>query len=315
MPAYSKSPVKSNLVDFAQLFAGKIQKGLQKVQNPSQRIHRSTADLGAELSKRRQDVKDEGTESLEAYLNEVGRNTPDTAWLATFYARYLGYQRRSLDPAHSQSGDLYVEQSIKGKEKICMVMAQVVDRLYPYWGVCSSLVFNALRETRFKASRLEKATKKELGAVVDLIVGLFLQMDINLTISKTTPIINPAFFLGLFLDQPYSEICKDIGLERYSDLDLQKEIDASTGRLGQLGLECGQFSLSTLIEKSGATAESDENSFVIRLSAVHQSFQVDQQQHGKNIGPPGGINWMEFINIQEEGLVGEDVPTLFLSSS
>lgn len=57
-------------------------------------------------------------------------------------------------------------------------------------------------ETGFKASYLEDINKKELDKIADLVVDVLLQTEINLTISKDTPIINPAFFLAIFLDLP-----------------------------------------------------------------------------------------------------------------
>ncbi|KAI3337898.1 hypothetical protein F4824DRAFT_499676 [Ustulina deusta] len=194
--------VRTDFVDFAHKFVAKVQKGMQKAKEQKRKNHYSSTELGAELLKRQAEVKDKGTESLEKYLNGIAKDTHATAWLATMYSRYFGYQRCCIDPLHSQSGDLYTERKVKDKENICIVTTRIVDKLYPHWGAYSSLIFNALRETGFKASYLEDINKKELDKIADLVVDVLLQTEINLTISKDTPIINPAFFLAIFLDLP-----------------------------------------------------------------------------------------------------------------
>ncbi len=139
--------VRTDFVDFAHKFVAKVQKGMQKAKEQKRKNHYSSTELGAELLKRQAEVKDKGTESLEKYLNGIAKDTHATAWLATMYSRYFGYQRCCIDPLHSQSGDLYTERKVKDKENICIVTTRIVDKLYPHWGAYSSLIFNALRGT------------------------------------------------------------------------------------------------------------------------------------------------------------------------
>ncbi|KAJ3578311.1 hypothetical protein NPX13_g2251 [Xylaria arbuscula] len=302
------SSVRSDFVDFARKFATKVEKGMQKAEQPKQTNHGSSAELGAALLKHQAEVKAQGTETLEKYLNEIAHNTSATAWLATMYSRYFGYQRRRIDSLYSQSGDLYAERKVKEKENICIVATRIMNKLYPYWGVYSSLIFNALKETRFKASYLEDISKKELDQIADLVVTLLLQTEINLTISKDTPIINPAFFLAIFLEQPYSEICKTIGLDRFSDLDLQEEINVLAGSLGQLGLECGQIPVSTLVAKSGMEFECHEENLVIRLGPLQsvQSGQGNSHQGSPHNWSEAGNDWMQFVNLENTELPGRE---------
>ncbi|KAI0191352.1 hypothetical protein F4808DRAFT_465400 [Astrocystis sublimbata] len=200
-PVPTVSPTgPSHLVEPVEKFVAKVTKGMQKIgEQEPKRGSSSTSNIGVNLMELQQKARQDGTVTLEQYLNDVAKGTSDTAWLATMYARYMGYHRRCIDSSHLQSGDFYAERKVKDREKVCNVTARVVNKLYPHWGVSSSLVFNALRETRFKASFLESVGNTELDTVADLVIDSLLGTELNLTILADTPVINPTFFLAVFM--------------------------------------------------------------------------------------------------------------------
>lgn len=100
----------------------------------------------------------------------------------------------------------------------------------------------------------------------------------------------------------YSEICKDIGLASFSSLDLQQEIDTlATTSLGQLGLKCGQISLSNLIVKSGRVPECDNEKLIFCFDPVQ-----NRPEHFFESSVPSFSEdseaWKEFVNLDSIAL-------------
>ncbi len=216
------TPVRDDHAAFAQTFVDKVMSGMGKLQSwtaETQKKYLIPADLGISLMEHRREAKANGTSNLEEFLDRIARNTNDIAWLATIYARYLSYQRRCTSPNHSETRDLGEEHRVRNKELICILTNRVMNELQPQWGVYSTLLFSALKgtgtvilsqqmltkdatETKFKGSYLYKGVgKNKVNEIADLIVQLLLRTDITLEISRDVPVINPAFFLGIFLDR------------------------------------------------------------------------------------------------------------------
>jgi hypothetical protein len=97
----------------------------------------------------------------------------------------------------------------------------------------------------------------------------------------------------------YSDICNDIGLERFSGLDLQEEIDTCAGRLSQLGVECGQIPLSTLLTKANLLVDSNTEILSIHLGPLQRQDPASQgssHQGGPRNSPDPRTDWMQFVN-------------------
>lgn len=131
-----------------------MKKGLKKLetQSPGSQIQYDLANIGRELLMHRSIAKEKGTMGIENILTHVVANTGPQAWLADMYSRYMSLQRRQVDPIHSQTGDIYQERNVKNKERMCQVTSAVVNGLVPYWGVYSSLIYNALQGRSTTAS-------------------------------------------------------------------------------------------------------------------------------------------------------------------
>ncbi|RWA03607.1 hypothetical protein EKO27_g11496 [Xylaria grammica] len=301
---------ESNAV-FAEKYVEKVNRGLKRLKNqaPSAQGQHHLANVGTQLLEQRNNAKEKGTLGIETILNAFVKDTGSLGWLANIYGRYMSFQRRQVDPVHSQTGDSYQERNVKNRERLCQLTSAVVNRLQPDWGVCASLVYNALHVTSFKGSDLyRRVSADDLDLVANSIVDRLRATEIHITVFKDIPVINPACFLAIFINRPYSEICKDIGLENLSSLNLQEEIDTLAASLGQLGLKCGQISLSTLIARSGRAVKCDDENLIIRLgpSTSVQNGQGNSHQRSPHNWLEAGNDWMQFVNLENTELPGRE---------
>lgn len=203
------------IAKFAHEYFKKVQTGLRRL-GPlgSGQGQVALLNLGAQLLEHRL-CEEQDRNKLETLLKDYQTQSSTDKWLANIYGHYAAVQRRYLDPEHSETGDNHKERLEIRKESMCEVTSAVVNRLEPYWGVCASLIFNALRgmmmnpsqgymltdtETKFKGSALYSSSgirKGGLNEAVEAIVNRFLGASIEFTIKEDTPVVNPAFFLTL----------------------------------------------------------------------------------------------------------------------
>ncbi|KAK1754071.1 hypothetical protein QBC47DRAFT_385553 [Echria macrotheca] len=248
---------------FAQEYVGKVIRGLKRLLKTREKLEQVTGfNLGECLSELRQ-AEDEDLEKLENVLTVYQSQSASGKFLAEFYTQYAVIRRRFLDPKHSETGDKQKELGLMRKESMWEVTSAVVNRLVPYWGVCASLIYNALTETKFKGSNLYRGVQGARGRgisadrltkVIDAIVRLLLATDIQITIREATPVVNPAFFLTLVSRKAYVDVCKSVKLDSIADLDLQAKIDGLADELLGVQINAGQIPLSELLEKEVGTA-------------------------------------------------------------
>ncbi|RYP34276.1 hypothetical protein DL768_011066 [Monosporascus sp. mg162] len=185
--------------EYAGKYVTKVKKGLLKLGKASSKggCKPSSYDVDGLLKCRQNAEADDDYQELENHLERMAISLKSEQWLADFYWRYMVFRRRRLDPAHSVTGDLAQERYVKDKETMCKVTSAVINRLETYWGVCANLIFNALRETKFKASFLNRVGKDQQDALIDSIVTLLLKIELEIKIPSDLLVINPAFFISV----------------------------------------------------------------------------------------------------------------------
>ncbi|KAK4171582.1 hypothetical protein QBC36DRAFT_199026 [Triangularia setosa] len=285
--ALPEPPPNNDIANFATEFFEKVLRGLKNIQ--SNRSQVTPLGLGEQLLELRQNAKAD-TMELERVLQNYQSKSCSDKWLAGFYARYSAVRRRFLDPRHSETGDTQKERNELKREVIWEVTSAVVNRLEPYWGVCASLIYNALKETRFKGCNLYKKGggigSNRLNEIINAIVGLFLAADIKVNVDNDTPVVNPAFFLTLvsydvkyvisinssttLTNSRYADICRSIKLDNFAELQLDENIDGLEGNISELEIYSGQIRLSVLLgkevgEKLGRTWKRSGNG----LTTIH----------------------------------------------
>ncbi|KAI1314754.1 hypothetical protein F5Y16DRAFT_421937, partial [Xylariaceae sp. FL0255] len=284
-----------NCVVFVEKYVDKVKRGLEKLEKrpPNAQDQCQFANLGTRLQQHRDGAKQAGTHEVEKLLNTLLKEAGSLGWLADIYSRYMSLQRREVSPTQSETGDAYQERNVKNRERFCQLTSAVVDRLEPHWGVFASLIFNALEVTNFKGSDVyRRISVDDLDRTANAIVHQLLSAAIRLEIFKDTQVINPAFFLAIFSDRPYQDICKDIGLQRFDSLCLQEQIDALADSLDKMGLRCGQIRLSVLVELSGIAVEWKNDNLVLCLGPSHSTS--DEQE--LNSRSEGTMSWTEFMS-------------------
>ncbi|KAI0798395.1 hypothetical protein GGR55DRAFT_683366 [Xylaria sp. FL0064] len=259
---------RPSVTNCAQEYATKVKRGLlrmkkSKVLKPQHPI--SFENLGLELLQCRQDA--EANDRLINILSRISKDFQSEYWQANFYYRYASYRRRCRDPAHSETMDFDKERHNKDKEALCQVTSLVVNRLEHSWGACANLVFNALKETKYKGCKLyTDITKEERHIVAELIAKELSASTIDFEIPEDMPVINPAVFLSIVTGTPYyspamakdkdranqprfSAVCEEVGLGNFAKMDLQSDIDGIISDIETLGLHSGQLPLTALLKR------------------------------------------------------------------
>ncbi|KAI0390118.1 hypothetical protein F5Y17DRAFT_83647 [Xylariaceae sp. FL0594] len=185
-PSTTGSSTNPKLVKCAEVYVAKVLRGLQKLgtSTPTDRILPDFMGNQLDLYRRNTRAK-QGDQQLTKLLHRFADDHASVYWLADFLYRYLTYRNRLLDATYSETKDFDRERHLKEKEVICQVTSSVVNRLEPKWGICASLVYNALRETKYRGAKLLQVAKAELGVVVDLVVEMLCASTIQLKALET----------------------------------------------------------------------------------------------------------------------------------
>ncbi|KAH8655674.1 hypothetical protein BX600DRAFT_470098 [Xylariales sp. PMI_506] len=174
------------------------------------------------------------------------------SWLTDMLRRFVRHCFRTLGLKHNGTGDPDAEQDAKKQERICEVMAALVNNLEPHWGVCALLVFTAFREMNFKGSSCTKFAWALFPDVITTITASLQGKTVEITIPEDTLVFNPAWFISCVTKRSCSDTCTNIGLGNFAYLNVQVELDRHSSDLANLALMCGRIPLSFLLAKEQA---------------------------------------------------------------
>ncbi|RSL42745.1 hypothetical protein CEP51_016445 [Fusarium floridanum] len=308
--AHNRDPPAKTIDDFPDEFVKKVRDGLQNLEKQTRQDF-SQSEFGTRLFEHRQNNKKgyDGAKELEDILKLTSKNHKSRQWLLDLYYRYATYRCRRLDHGYSKTGDIHEERGVKKKEAFCEVVSNVVNRLQETWGQLACLIYSALEVTKYRGSLFTKfANKHSVEPAVESIVRSLGKIQ-EVTLPKNTLVLNPAFFLSCVGDIPYSQTCKDIGLDRLASYDFQRHIDETAHKLKEIDLDCGKMPLSTFLQTALRRFKIDaKTSMVTIILREEQVTHHDSQDRG--LSSHSALEWPRLLRdtetrLRNSGLIQE----------
>ncbi|CAH0054801.1 unnamed protein product [Clonostachys solani] len=250
------------------LFLAKLKLGLRKLKE----VPKSTEikDLGPQLALYAANTEKDDGKLVEKLLEAAKKVPASIGWQLSFHRLFVLYRRRKFEPRHLETGSQGREKPLKKKESLCEFLGCIVNQLESKWGICASLVFNILEETKFKASMLRDMRRTARIRAANLITDELLKID-QIVLWQGTQVLNPVFFISSVMGIPPYIAFENIGIGNLSKYDIQKPIECNQKHLSELGLYCGKIHLCTLLQvgsfKERQAPKSNGNLITINLYA------------------------------------------------